>query len=83
MDLRGTLLLLAVDDDAGAVAPEEDVAQARRELDEALAALRAARADWSSAHAPRSEPLREALDVAQRRLDAARARLQRALRRRR
>lgn len=80
MSIRGLVTLLAVDEPAPS--PEEDIAQARRELDEALAALRSARAGWSSAHTMDRDALRAALDLAERQLDAARVRLQRALERR-
>lgn len=62
---------------------EEDVARARHDLDEALAALRAAREAWSESHTSDPEALRRALDLAERQLDSARVRLQRALERRR
>ncbi|HET6403212.1 MAG TPA: hypothetical protein VFH78_01090 [Candidatus Thermoplasmatota archaeon] len=81
MSIRGIFTLLAGDDREPTA--EEDIAQARRELDEALAALRTARAGWSSAHTMDPDALRAALDLAERQLDAARQRLQRALDRRR
>lgn len=77
VSLRGLITLLAGDDPQPT--PEEDIAQARRDLDEALAALRAARAGWASAHTMDAAALRAALDLAERQLDAARVRLQRAL----
>lgn len=61
--------------------PEEDIADARRELDEALVALRTARAGWAGVETLDPEALRRALDLAEARLDAARVRLQRALER--
>lgn len=81
LPLRGLIALLA----GGAREPtsEEDIEQARAELDEALAALRRARAGWSSPHTLDAEALRQALDLAERQLDAARMRLQRALQRHR
>lgn len=57
---------------------EEEVLQARRDLEEALAALRAARASWSGTETVDLSQVRRALEVAERQLDAARARLQRA-----
>lgn len=80
LDIRGLITLLAVED--GEPPPENDIAQARRELDEALAALRAARQAWSGVHTGDPAALRRALDLAERQLDAARVRLQRALERR-
>lgn len=58
---------------------DEDIAQARRDLDEALASLRLARAAWTSVHTIDAEGLRRALDLAERQLDGARMRLHRAL----
>ena len=58
---------------------EEELQLARRELDEALTALRTARAAWQSPHTLDTEGLRRALDLAERQLDAARVRLHRAL----
>lgn len=81
MSIRGLITLLAGDD--ALPTAEEDIAQARRELDEALGALRRARAGWSSALTMDADALRAALDQAERQLDAARVRLQRALDRRR
>lgn len=81
MSIRGLLALLAGDDRPPTV--EEDIAQARRELDEALSALRAARGAWTSTHTIDADALRRALDLAENQLDAARLRLQRALERRR
>lgn len=81
MSIRGLVVLFAADDRPPT--PEEDIAQARRELDDALAALRRARAGWSSAHTMDPDALRAALDLAERQLDAARVRLQRALDRQR
>lgn len=78
--LDGLIALLAGEDREPT--PEEEVRQARRDLDEALAALRAARAAWSGPHASDPDALRRALDLAERQLDAARVRLQRALERR-
>lgn len=81
MSIRGLLALIAGDDREPT--PDEDIALARRELDEALAALRNARAGWSGIHPMDADALRRALDQAERQLDAARMRLQRALDRRR
>lgn len=58
---------------------EDDIIQARRELDAALAALRVARASWQSPHTMDVDALRRALDLAERQLDAARIRLHRSL----
>lgn len=62
--------------------PEQDVAEARRELDAALEALRRARAAWTAQEGGDMETVRRALDAAERQLDQARVRLQRALDRR-
>lgn len=59
-------------------APEEEVSAARRDLEEALDALRRARASAGNVELD-IEALRRALDTAQRQLDAARVRLMRAL----
>ncbi|HUR70171.1 MAG TPA: hypothetical protein VM370_13085 [Candidatus Thermoplasmatota archaeon] len=75
--MRGLLALLAGEEDAPT--REEEILQARRELDAALEALRAARAAWSGPHTTQIEAVRSALDAAERQLDAARVRLQRAL----
>lgn len=83
VSIRGLITLLAGDDAPPTPTPEEDMAQARRDLDEALLSLRAARAGWSSAHTIDPDALRAALDRAERQLDAARVRLQRALDRKR
>lgn len=77
MSLRGFLTLLA-----GEERPptrDEEIALARKELDAALDALRAARAAWSGPHVTDIEAIRRALDAAERQLDAARVRMQRAL----
>lgn len=58
---------------------ELEILAAQRELDEALAALRVARAGWTGPHTIDIESVRRALDAAERQLDVARARLQRAL----
>lgn len=58
---------------------EDEIARARHDLDEALAALRAARVAWSGPHTSDPAALRRALDLAERQLDSARVRLQRAL----
>lgn len=81
VSIRGILALLAGDDREPTA--EEDILHARKELDEALDALRRARAGWSSMHTMDADALRAALDQAERQLDAARIRLQRALTRRR
>jgi hypothetical protein len=77
MSLRGLVTLLAGEEREPT--REEEVAAARRELDAALDALRAARAAWSGADTTDIEVVRRALDAAERQLDAARVRLQRAL----
>jgi len=81
VSIRGLFALLAGEDRE--LTAEEDILHARRELDEALDALRRARAGWSSVHTMDADVLRAALDQAERQLDAARVRLQRALNRRR
>lgn len=58
---------------------EAEIVAAQRELEAAVAALRAARAGWSSAHTIDVDTVRRALQAAERQLDAARARLKRAL----
>jgi multidrug efflux pump subunit AcrA (membrane-fusion protein) len=75
--LRPIVALLAGEDRSR----EDEIAEARRELDEALAALRAARGAWESPHMMDIDALRRALDQAERQLDAARVRLHRALER--
>lgn len=75
--LQGLLTLMAGEDREST--REEEIAQARRDLDEALASLRLARASWTSAHTIDADALRRALDMAERQLDAARMRLHRAL----
>lgn len=74
---QGLLTLLAGEDREST--RDEEIAQARRDLDEALASLRLARASWTSAHTIDPDALRRALDMAERQLDAARMRLHRAL----
>lgn len=74
--LRPLVALLAGDDRSR----EDEILQARREVDEALAALRIARASWESPHTLDVDALRRALDLAERQLDSARVRLHRALR---
>lgn len=76
--IQGLLTTLLSGEDREATR-EEDIAQARRDLDEALASLRLARASWASGHTIDAEALRRALDMAERQLDAARMRLHRAL----
>lgn len=75
--IQGILALLSGEDREPS--RDEEIAQARRDLDEALASLRLARASWSSAHTIDADALRRALDLAERQLDAARMRLHRAL----
>lgn len=74
--LRTILVLLASNDAEGR---EEDIEAARRELDEALEALRRARAGWTGAETIDIDAVRRALEAAERQLDMARVRLQRAL----
>lgn len=75
--IQGLFVLMAGEDREAT--REEEIAQARRDLDEALAALRIARSSWTSAHTIDVDALRRALDMAERQLDAARMRLHRAL----
>ena len=75
--LQGLLALLSGEDREPT--RDEEIAQARRDLDEALASLRLARASWSSIHTLDHDALRRALDLAEKQLDAARMRLHRAL----
>lgn len=75
--IRGILALLSGEDREAS--RDEEIAQARRDLDEALASLRLARASWTSIHTIDVEALRQALDLAERQLDVARMRLHRAL----
>lgn len=77
---RGLVALLTGEEPPGA--REEEIAQARLELEEALDALRRARGNSESVETLDLEGLRRALDAAQRQLDAARVRLMRALSRR-
>lgn len=80
MTLRSFLTLLAgeeIDDSA------EEVAKAREELEGALDALRRARGSWLGPETVDVAAVRRALESAERQLDAARVRLQRAEERRR
>lgn len=78
-ELRGLFVLLAGEGPGAAATRDEEIAKARLELDAALEALRAARSAWGNHHTMDIEAVRRALDAAERQLDAARVRLQRAL----
>lgn len=76
--LTTLLALMAGSDEDAAVDDGEEVAQARRDLESALATLRAARGAWTGAETIDVEAIRRALADAERQLDRARVRLQRA-----
>lgn len=72
------LFVLLSGDDTTSDVVEEEIRQATQELESALAALHAARGRWSGAQTVDLAAVKRALDLAERQLDAARVRLEKA-----